>query len=425
MSARSMQEPPGCEPGKGPREARLRAIEQTMRTMPERYLGADPGFDATYHLRLTDIGRTYELRCTETALRVRTGVSAREPDVVLTTDSDTWTRLRDGEINGLQAFLERKLHSRGNLDLAVALESLFRLPDGREPRLRLRRVDVGGGRAISTLTLGEGSDVVLIHGLGSAKSSFLELAALLAGAGHRVHAIDLPGFGSSSKPTLAPYTARWFADNVLRLLDALGIDAAHLVGNSMGGRVSLEVALRAPGRVLSVGALCPAVAFIKRDLHPLVRLLRPELTVFPHRISRRLIERQLWSLFADPSKLDPAVADVIIDEFQRIYGSAGARVAFAASARNIYLDRPFGRDGFYPRLSELEVPALFVWGTEDPLIPAAFARHVRRALPTAEQIVLEGCGHVPQVERAQQTAGMLRRLFVRAELRPRVAGRAA
>ena len=88
-----------------------------------------------------------------------------------------------------------------------------------------------------------------------------------------------------------------------------------------------------------------------------------------------------------------------------IYASAGARVAFYASARNIYLDRPFGDGGFYPRLAELEPPALFVWGTHDKLIPAGFRRHVAEALPGAEQVVLDGCGHVPQVERPEQTGG--------------------
>jgi pimeloyl-ACP methyl ester carboxylesterase len=109
------------------------------------------------------------------------------------------------------------------------------------------------------------------------------------------------------------------------------------------------------------------------------------------------------------------VADVVIDEFQRIYGSAGARVAFYASARNIYLDRPFGRGGFYPRLADLQPPALFVWGSHDRLIPPGFRRHVADALPDADQIVLDGCGHVPQVERADQTAGMLRRLFAQSD----------
>jgi pimeloyl-ACP methyl ester carboxylesterase len=157
------------------------------------------------------------------------------------------------------------------------------------------------------------------------------------------------------------------------------------------------------------------VAFIKRALHPVVRLLRPEFGLLPHRFTRGMVEDHLWGMFADPDAIDPEIADVIVDEFQRIYSSAGGRLGFLSAARNIYLDAPFGRNGFYPRLSELEPPALFVWGTDDPLIPAAFAHHVRRWLPHAEQIVLEGCGHVPQVERADQTAGIMRRFFRQAD----------
>jgi pimeloyl-ACP methyl ester carboxylesterase len=66
---------------------------------------------------------------------------------------------------------------------------------------------------------------------------------------------------------------------------------------------------------------------------------------------------------------------------------------------------------FYPRLAELEPPALFVWGSHDRLIPPAFERVVRRWLPSAEHLVQQGCGHVPQVERADQVNGILRRFL--------------
>jgi pimeloyl-ACP methyl ester carboxylesterase len=198
-------------------------------------------------------------------------------------------------------------------------------------------------------------------------------------------------------------------------MDGLGIERAHLIGNSMGGRVALEVGLRAPDRVRGLALLCPAVAFIKRGYHPIVRLARPEFGLLPHRFSRRMVEAQFWSMFCDPDAVDPAVADVAVEEFQRIYASAGARYAFLSAARNTYLDKPYGRSGFYPRLSELEAPALFVWGSHDPLIPAAFGRHVARWLPSAEQIVLDGCGHVPQVERPEQTNGLLSRFLARVD----------
>ena len=407
-------------------ERTLALVEEGFRTLPQRYLGAPAGFDVTYHVRLGDIGHTFEVRCTEHAARVRKGISARAADVVIGTDAQTWLRLRAGELSAVEAFRERTLYARGELDNAVRFEGLFRLPDGRDPLMRVHDVPLAGA-SVSVLTIGEGgSDVLMIHGLGAAKSSFFDCAALLAEAGHRVHAIDLPGFGGSSKSTTAPYTATWFAKSVCGVMDGLGIESAHLAGNSMGGRVALEIGLRRPERVRSIAALCPAVAFVKRDFHPVVRLLRPELGLLPHKLRRGMVERQLWSLFCDPDALDPSVADVVVDEFQRVYGSAGARVAFYASARNIYLDRPFGRGGFYPRLAALEPPALFVWGSHDRLIPAGFRRYVAQALPGAEQIVLDGCGHVPQIERPEQTAGMLRRLFAGADaLGPRRFARAA
>ena len=413
-------------PGELPHSRSLALLEEAFRTLPERYLGAEEGFDATYQVRLGDIGRTWEIRCTAATAQVRRGASAREPNVVIGTDAGTWLRLRDGELSGIAAFSRRLLYVRGDLDLAVGFEGLFRLPSGRAPLLRLHDVTLPG-RRVSTLTMGVGGDVVLIHGLGATKASFYDTAAALTAAGHRVHVIDLPGFGSSSKPAIAPYSAQWFAETVHGLMDRLGIERAHVVGNSMGGRVALELGLRFPERVAGLALLAPAVAFVRRGYHPLVRLLRPELGILPHRFGRSTIARQFWSLFADSDLVDPSVADIVVDEFQRIYASAGARLAFLAAARNIYLDRPFGRGGFYPRLAELQAPALFVWGSHDRLIPPAFSGHVRRWLPTAEQIVLDGCGHVPQVERPDQTNGLLLRFFAQVDAlgAPERAARAA
>ena len=384
-------------------------LEEAFRTLPERYLGADPDFDATYHVRIGDAGHTWEVRCTTHGARVRKGITNRRPDVVIGTDAETWLRVRQGELSGIEAFSQRKLYARGNLDLAVGFEGLFRLPDGRPPLMRVHTVKTRGA-CVSTLTMGEGPDVLLIHGLGGAKSSFFDTAAALS-KNYRVHALDLPGFGSSTKPLTYQYTAKSFAKTVVDVMDALGIERAHLVGNSMGGRVSIEVGLRFPERVAGLGLLCPAVAFIRREYHPIVRLLRPELGVLPHRFTRGMVAGQFWSLFCDPDAVDPSMADIVVDEFQRIYGSAGARMAFLSAARNIYLDKPFGRGGFYPRLSELSAPSLFVWGTHDPLIPAKFKHHVERWLPRAEQVVLENCGHVPQVERPEQVNPMLQRFF--------------
>jgi pimeloyl-ACP methyl ester carboxylesterase len=378
-------------------EERLDAVEDAFASLHERYLGADPGFEASYRIELADLGMSWAVELDSERCRV-VDMPERSADVVIGTDAETWLELREGRLSGLDAFRSRRLWARGNLDLAVAFEGFFRLPNGRPPLLHIHEVRAGKAR-ISTLTAGDGVEpVVLIHGLGSNKTSFFETISALAPE-HTVHAIDLPGFGSSSKPLRAPYDAAWFARAVIRFLDAEGIRRAHLVGNSLGGRVAIEVGLTAPDRVRSLSLLCPSMAWRRRrELVPLVKLLRPELAAIPHTFGTTMVRRQFWTMFSRPERIHPAAADVAVEEFLRNYRSVNARVAFHSAARHIYLEEPKGPKGFWTRLRDLDPPAMFVWGDEDPLVPLAFSRYVRQALPEARQVVIDECGHVPQVE---------------------------
>jgi pimeloyl-ACP methyl ester carboxylesterase len=376
---------------------RLSAVEEAFATLPQRYLGADPGFSASYRIELDDLGLSWAVELDENGCEV-TASPKKDPDVVIGTDAATWLELREGQLSGLDAFRSRRLWARGNLDLAVAFEGFFKLPNGRPPLVRIHEVRAGKAK-ISTLTAGDGIEtVILIHGLGSNKTSFFETVSALTPQ-YTVHAIDLPGFGSSSKPLRAPYDAAWFSRAVCRFMDAQGIDRAHLVGNSLGGRVAIEVGLREPDRVRSLSLLCPSMAWRRRrHFVPVVKLLRPELAAIPHTFGDAIVRQQFWSMFSRPERIHPSAADVAVEEFLRTYGSVNARVAFHASARHIYLEEPNGPHGFYTRLRDLEPPSMFVWGDEDPLVPLAFARYVRDAVPSARQVVLDGCGHVPQVE---------------------------
>jgi pimeloyl-ACP methyl ester carboxylesterase len=388
-------------------EQRARRASTAFASLPERYRGAPEDFDATFQIRLGDVGRTWEVRLRGDRCEVQPS-ARREPDVTIGTDAATWLALREGRMSGLDAFSQRRLYARGDLDLALGFEGMFELPGGRDPLLRITDVDVGRTRLKTLIAGGGPTQVVCIHGLGANKTSFFETVAALAGD-CTVHAIDLPGSGSSDKPSLGAYNAPWFADRVLGYLDATGIDTAHLIGNSMGGRIALEVAFREPDRVDSLSLLAPSMAWRRRrELVPFVRFVRPELASIPHPLRAATVRAQLWSLFARPERLDPTTADIAADEFLRSYRTRAGRVAFFAALRNIYLDEPHGVRGFWSRLAELEPPALFIWGDEDRLIPAGFARHVAEALPSARQVVLEECGHVPQVELPERTNRLVR-----------------
>jgi pimeloyl-ACP methyl ester carboxylesterase len=386
---------------------RIRRVEDAFASLPARYLGAEPDFDATFQIRLGDVGRTWEVRARGERCDVRPS-PVRKPDVVIGTDAGTWLALREGRLSGLDAFAQRRLYARGNLDLATGFEGLFRLPGGRPPLLRVIEAQTRSG-TISSLISGEGSeDVICLHGLGSNKTSFFETISTLT-PDHTVHAVDIPGFGSSSKPARAAYDASYFARSVLGYMDAMAIERAHLVGNSMGGRIALEVALTDPDRTGTLSLLAPALAFRRRrELVPLVKLIRPELAAIPHPLRAARVREQFWSLFARPERLDPAAADIAADEFCRTYRSRSARVAFFAAARNIYLDPPAGKRGLWTRLPGLRPPALFIWGDRDRLVPADLSRRVACVLPAARQVVLTECGHVPQVELPERTNGLIR-----------------
>src|ERR1035441_1247776 len=212
-----------------------------------------------------------------------------------------------------------------------------------------------------------------------------------------------PGFGDSDKPTGAPYDARFFARAAIDLLDALALDRVHLIGNSLGGRVALEIALRDPGRVGRLALLAPSLAWRRqRPWLPLLRLTRPELGLV-QLAPRPAVEAIVHRLIPGADEGWTAAG---VDEFLRAYLTPAGRAAFYAAARHIYLEEPHGEQGFWPRLRTLQADALFVWGRRDRLVPIAFARHVEDALPRARHLELD-CGHVPQIERPKQTHAAL------------------
>lgn len=322
------------------------------------------------------------------------------PDAILSADAATWRAIAGDLRGGMDAYREGRLTVRRDLHLGVAF--LAATSGITEPgRLVFRTVKTRRGH-ISTLQAGQGDPVIAIHGLGATKASFLPTVAALAD-GYRVIAMDQPGFGDSSKPLGAAYDPPFFADAVVNLLDALELDRAHLVGNSLGGRVALEVGLSHRDRVRRLGLLAPSMAWRRsKPWAPLLRLVRPELGAIqpaPRRIVEAVVDRVI------PGGSDGWAA-AGVDEFLRSYLTPRGRAAFYAAARQIYLED----DSFWERLRELEPPSLFVWGRQDTLVPIAFARHVSDALPSARHLELD-CGHVPQLERPFETHEALARFF--------------
>jgi pimeloyl-ACP methyl ester carboxylesterase len=363
-----------------------------------------PGQRAVIRAAVTD-GESWDVIVERDRVRL-TEPGRGRPDAVLSADTGTWEEIAADVARGMDAFRRGRLQVRHNLHLGVgflAATSGMRGPGA----LRFRRVQTEAG-AFSVIDAGEGPPVLMLHGLGGTKASFLPSIAALAPE-FRTVAVDMLGFGDSDKPLGASYGPRFQARSIAHLLDALELERAHFVGHSMGGRVALELGLEHADRVGGLILMTPAMAWLReRRWAPYLRWLRPELgliQIAPRAAVEPLIR---WLIPGAHTSWGKSA----IDEFVRTYTTARGRAAFYAAARHIYLDEPHGADGFWSRLASLSPQALFIWGRQDRLVPLAFIKHVERALPAAQHVELD-CGHLPQIECPREAHAAMARFLRR------------
>jgi 4,5:9,10-diseco-3-hydroxy-5,9,17-trioxoandrosta-1(10),2-diene-4-oate hydrolase len=233
--------------------------------------------------------------------------------------------------------------------------------------------------------------VILIHGLMDSTYSWAKNFDALAQA-HRVWAIDLIGFGFSSRMTERKYSLKYSARIVREFMDAQGIERATLVGHSLGGAVALEVAHDFPDRVNRLILVAPATYRLNL---PAVANWVARMPVVPRALaslsatSPRLRIASWRHALGDPAYMDEAQTSALL-QTARVKGSTDALVAMAASPRSSDLPEALGK---------ITLPTLIIWGAKDSTVPASHgSRHVH-ALPNAELVVLEGAGHIPHVER--------------------------
>ncbi len=262
--------------------------------------------------------------------------------------------------------------------------------------LRHRYVEVAG---IGThyVVAGQGPPVVLIHGLGSSLATWQRTIPPLAER-YTVYALDMPGHGDSEKPDIE-YSLDAGIDYLDAFLDAMDVPRAALVGNSMGGLLSLGFALERPERVTRL-ALVDA-AGLGRELAFLLRLA--SLPVVGEIMRRSSVFGYARALMRHASTEGKVTRRVLVDAFR------GARIAPEASRAELNaLRNGASFRGVRPdyilldRLPELAMPLLIVWGAQDKVLPVAHAYAAARRRPSAQTVVLDRCGHWPQLEQADE-----------------------
>lgn len=386
-----------------------------MLRLAERFLpGEAIGLRANWVIELDGLP-PYTIHVDEGRCLVSPGEPARAA-ARLTADPDTWLDLVDGRVDGIQAFQAGRLGVRGDLNLAIRLETLF--TPGPESRRRIRTLHTTvRGVTIQSTVAGHGAPVLLLHGLAASKESFLPTLDDLA-RDHEVHAIDLPGFGASDRPTPigTRYSPSWYARILRSYLAQHGLGPAFVVGNSMGGRIAAELALEYPDNVRGLIGLGSAVAFEEWErLAPVLRVLQFHwLGALPMpRVPVPVLERGIAAMFYDPGRLPEDNVHAGAVQARTYLRQRSYRLATLAAARQLATDRHDGNRGFWSRLVDLEVPSLWIWGRADRLVSARYAGRVADSLPHAEVVVWDDCGHVPQFEIPDRTHQTMRAFMQR------------
>jgi pimeloyl-ACP methyl ester carboxylesterase len=242
-----------------------------------------------------------------------------------------------------------------------------------------------------------GPPLIFVHGLAGSWPNWLEQLPVLADK-HRVIALDLPGFGHSPMPS-EQISISGYARLLDRLMDALGIDAAAVVGNSMGGFISAELAIAFPQRVERL-VLVSAAGISTYDHRgaartvPVLRRAERILAAYTawmasksDTVARRprLRDATLNVVTRHPSRLPAALAA----EQLRGSGKPGFMQALEA---NLNYD-------FHERLREIACPTLIVWGEDDRLIAARDAKVFGELIPGSRVVMYADTGHMAMLER--------------------------
>jgi pyruvate dehydrogenase E2 component (dihydrolipoamide acetyltransferase) len=239
--------------------------------------------------------------------------------------------------------------------------------------------------------------VVFLHGLGGSQSTWANVLGEFADT-NRIAALDLPGHGASDKPApdATDYSVAGLANAVGQVLEQLNLAPAVLIGHSLGGATALQLTLERPKLVRGLVLVNSAGLGIdvneelldRAEAEPSREEARKLLELF-FQDQRFILERGVEDMFAARS----------------VPGADAAIKALAASS--------FSREGqqvfLTDRLPDIEVPILLIWGEHDRVFPVMHAVAAAEIVPTAWLEVIEGVGHVPQVEAAPAFAAVVKR----------------
>ncbi|MGN6781673.1 MAG: 4,5:9,10-diseco-3-hydroxy-5,9,17-trioxoandrosta-1(10),2-diene-4-oate hydrolase [Marmoricola sp.] len=271
-----------------------------------------------------------------------------------------------------------------------------------------------GAATIAYYEAGSGAEgalpLVMLHGGGPGASSWSNFGPALPGFAEdfRTILIDQPGFGASDKPEVVGNYYRFSAAYVLALLDELGIEKVHLLGNSLGGGTAMRLALMAPervGRLVLMGPGGLSLNLFHADPTEGVKRLM-EFGAAP---SREALRAFISTMVVNQA----LVTDELVEERFADATAPGAREAMASMGRSFWNPETAEDGMLWREAHRLRKHTLLTWGREDRVNPLDGAVAALKLIPKAQLHVFGNCGHWAQIEAAEEfreiTTAFLRR----------------
>ncbi len=269
---------------------------------------------------------------------------------------------------------------------------------------------------------GDGPPLVLVHGLGGSLTNWMAVGPSLART-HRVLALDLPGFGRTP-PAGRSVAVVAQVSTVARFIERFGGGRCAVAGNSMGGMISLALAARRPAlvsRLILVNPALPTALGVAMD--PLVTMtllayMLPGLGRLVMRTRRgwtprRFIDATLTVCGVDTNRMAPEILAAMIDLVQFRRSTDWADASFLAAARSVGEWTALRPGRYRAVLREVGCPTLLIHGTKDRLVPVGLAHAASRLCPGWDTEILEGVGHVPQLQVPERFVEVVNRWLAR------------
>lgn len=248
-----------------------------------------------------------------------------------------------------------------------------------------------------------GDHVIMIGGLTGHVEGFVRNVVPLSEAGLQVHAIDAIGHGFSDKPLDVTYHAPLFTEHLIAFMDGLGIEKAHVVGQSLGGWTALWTAKNHPERIGKIvfatgaGILLDDEASKRQsaDVHARVKDVTKKAVDAP---TLESVRTRLEWLMADPA----SVTDELVEARYRIYTLPGSRAAMP----KLVAEQPSEENRAYmlseADLVKIEHDVLVLWSDKNPTTPAEVGRRASELLPNGSFDLITEAGHWPMFEQPEQ-----------------------